>query len=93
MLFLSAIVGLPLSVSALAQTSSQQPNPGGVSQQFNSGANHIGRGAAEIGEGIKQGAILTWQALRDGANAIANRFSGNGAASDHGQNQSTQQQR
>jgi hypothetical protein len=90
-LFLAVIAGLLLTASALAQSSSNQPSPGGVGQQFNSGANRVGQGAAEIGEGIKQGAIMTWQALRDGANAVADRFSGDRAASGPDRNQSAQQ--
>jgi hypothetical protein len=95
MLFFAVIAGLPLAASAPAQSPpnqpANQPSPGGVAQQFNSGANHVGHGAAEIGEGIKQGAIMIWQSLRDGANAVAGRFSGAQADSGHDRGQSAQQ--
>jgi hypothetical protein len=70
---------------------SGQPSPGGVSEQFNSGANRVGHGAAEIGQGIKQGAIMVWQSLRDGANAVAARFNGTQANSDHDRGQQSTQ--
>ncbi|HTU55666.1 MAG TPA: hypothetical protein VMF62_17015 [Acetobacteraceae bacterium] len=100
-LFFSLIVGLPLAASAPAQSPpnqpanqpasqpapSSQPSQGGVAQQFNSGANQVGHGAADIGEGIKQGAIMVWQSLRDGANAVAARFNGAEANSGHDRGQ------
>ena len=103
LLFFSMILGLPLAASAPAQSPptqppgqpaqspqsqpASQPSPGGVSEQFNSGVNHVGHGAAEIGQGIKQGAIMVWQSLRDGANAVAARFEGTQANSGHDRGQ------
>jgi len=89
-LFVAAITGLPLVAPALAQSSSEQPNSGSVAQQFNSGANRVGQGAVQIGDGIKDGAIMTWQAFRDGANAFAGRFSGDRASAAYESNSSAQ---
>jgi hypothetical protein len=83
MLFIAATAGLALATSALAQSRPSDPTPAGAAQQFESGADHLGRGAADIGEGIKQGAIVTWRALRDGAAEVASRFNGDRAASAH----------
>jgi hypothetical protein len=48
---------------------------------FNSGIQQIGAGAEKIGEGIKKGAIQTWEALKAGASAAAAKFNGAGASS------------
>jgi hypothetical protein len=80
-LLLAAAAGLALANPAPAQTRPIGPTPGDAARQFKSGADHLGRGAADIGEGLKQGAIVTWLALRDGAAAIASRFNGDRAAS------------
>jgi len=89
-LFFAVIAGLPLVAPALAQSSSEHPSSGSVAQQFNSGANRVGEGAAQIGNGIKDGAIMTWQAFRDGANAFAGRFSGDRATATYDSNSSAQ---
>ncbi len=60
----------------MAQTSSNQTSSGGVAQQFKSGADRVGEGAAQIGEGIKQGAIMTWDAIKAAAAAAAAKFDG-----------------
>ncbi len=83
MLLFAAAAGLALANSAPAQSRPSDPTPEGAAQQFKSGADRLGRGAADIGEGIKQGAIVTWQALRHGATAIASRFNGDRADSTH----------
>ena len=76
-IFLFAVIaGLPAVAPAFAQSSPEHANSGNVAQQFNAGANRVGQGAAQIGNGIKDGAIMTWQAFRDGANAFAGRFRG-----------------
>jgi hypothetical protein len=62
--------------TAIAQTSNTQPTSSGVTQQFKSGADQVGQGAAQIGEGIKQGAIMTWEAIKSGAAAAAAKFNG-----------------
>jgi hypothetical protein len=73
---------------ALAQTSPDQPNANGVSNQFQSGARNVGSGFAQVGQGIKQGAILTWHAIVDGVTTTASHFNGtNGPA---GQNHPSQ---
>ncbi len=75
-LFAAAVVNLYLAEPALAQTESNQPTSGNVAQDFKTGANHVGNGAVQIGQGIKQGAILTWEAIKDGATTTASKFSG-----------------
>ena len=62
--------------SAIAQTSAKQPTSSSVAQQFKSGADRVGEGAAQIGAGIKQGAIMTWEAIKSGAAAAAAKFNG-----------------
>lgn len=72
---------------AAAQTSTSTPagtntpTGNGVSQQFKSGADRVGEGAAQIGEGIKQGAIMTWEAIKAGTAAAAAKFSGSQSSS------------
>jgi len=65
-----------------AQTSDQsgQPSSGCVADQINSGARRIGEGAERIGEGIKQGAIQTWEAVKAGVSAAANKLPGGKSA-------------
>ena len=63
---------------AVAQTSGSPPTSGDVAQQFKSGADRVGEGATQIGEGIKQGAIMTWEAIKAGASAATAKFAGNG---------------
>jgi hypothetical protein len=76
-----AIVGsLYLTGAASAQTSSNQPNASGVANQFESGANHIGIGFVQVGQGIKHGAILTWDAIVDGVSTTATHFNGTNEA-------------
>ncbi len=83
MLLFAATAGLAMATAAPAQSRPNDPTAAGAAQQFKSGADHLGRGAADIGEGIKQGAIVTWQALRDRAAEIATRFNGDRAAPTH----------
>lgn len=59
---------------AFAQGSKDHPTSNDVSQQFKSGADRVGDGAAQIGEGIKQGAILTWEAIKSGFNSATATF-------------------
>jgi hypothetical protein len=53
-----------------------QTDQGSVSDQFKNGAQSIGQGATSIGEGIKQGAIQTWDAVKAGAQAAGDKFNG-----------------
>jgi len=62
-----------------AQTSA--PTGSGVAQQFQSGADRVGEGAAQIGEGIKQGAIMTWEAIKAGTAAATAKFNGSQGSS------------
>ena len=79
-LLVVAIASL-LVAPARAQTPSNQPTSSGVAQQFKSGADRVGEGAAQIGEGIKEGAIVTWEAIKAGAVAVAAKFNGNQSSS------------
>lgn len=79
---LAAIVAPMLASPALGQ-SSDKPDSGGVSRQFSSGADRVAEGATQIGQGIKQGAILTWHAIKDGFNTFADRIGGNQADRSH----------
>ena len=74
---------------AVAQTSASQPTSSGVAQQFKSGADRIGDGAAQIGEGIKEGAIMTWEAIKTGTAAASAKFSGSQGSSTAKQGSST----
>jgi len=73
---LLAMVTPWLSGVAFAQSSMSQPDASQLTQQVKSGANRVGNGFVQMGEGIKQGAIMTWQAVQDGAAAAAARFNG-----------------
>lgn len=66
---------------SFAQTSNSQSTSSGVSQQFKSGADRVGEGAAQIGEGIKEGAIMTWEAIKAGTAAAAAKFNGSQGSS------------
>lgn len=57
------------------------PAGSGVAQQFKSGTDRVGEGAAQIGEGIKQGAIMTWEAIKAGAAAAEAKFNGSQSSS------------
>ncbi|MDE8346022.1 MAG: hypothetical protein POH28_07610 [Acidocella sp.] len=81
---LAAVSFICLDGVAWAQTANR-PDPGDVAQQFKSGAGRIGSGAEQLGVGIKQGAILTWQAVEDGATAVAARFKNGDKAGQPGQ--------
>jgi hypothetical protein len=92
-----------LVAPSIAQTSAQTPSnqtsstnqtsSSGVGQQFKSGADRVGEGAAQIGEGIKQGAIMTWDAIKAAAAAAAAKFNGSQSSStpSEGPTPSTQQ--
>ena len=60
-----------------AQTPPYQPSPSDVSNQFKSGANHLGNGFSQVGQGIKQGAILTWDSIVDGVSTTKSHLEGN----------------
>jgi len=53
---------------------------GDVADQVKAGAQRIGEGAERIGEGIKQGAIQTWEAVKAGATAAADKLHGGKSA-------------
>ena len=66
-----------------AQTSDKPATTGDTAGQFKAGAQRIGEGAEKIGEGIKQGAIQTWDAVKAGASAAADKFQGSGSTPKH----------
>lgn len=66
---------------SFAQTSNSPPTSSGVAQQFKSGADRVGEGATQIGEGIKEGAMMTWEAIKAGTAAMAAKFNGSQGAS------------
>jgi hypothetical protein len=78
MIVLAAWSGAPS-----AQTSDKPATSGDTADQFKSGAQRIGEGAEKIGEGIKQGAIQTWDAVKAGASAAADKFQGSGSPPKH----------
>jgi hypothetical protein len=94
-LFVGVVAGVLVAGMgpSTAQTSSNHPNSSGVAQQFKSGADRVGEGATQIGEGIKQGAIMTWEAIKAGASAAAAKFNGGHSAptTNKGAAQSNQQ--
>lgn len=69
-----------------AQTTNAKPTSDKVADQFKSGADRVGAGAAQIGEGIKDGAIMTWQAIKAGAVAATAQFNGGQHASTESKN-------
>ncbi|MGH7051159.1 MAG: hypothetical protein ACREFV_01415 [Acetobacteraceae bacterium] len=70
------VIASLMATPSFAQAPSNQPTSSGVAQQFKAGANRVGEGAAQIGEGIKGGALMTWEAIRAGAAAVAAKFNG-----------------
>lgn len=70
--------------SSVAQAGTGTPTSNGVAHQFKSGAERVGEGATQIGEGIKNGAIVTWEAMKAGAAAVGAKFNGS-----HGSRTST----
>jgi hypothetical protein len=61
-------------VAVGAGTAFAQSDQGSISDQFKNGAQSIGQGASSIGEGIKQGAVKTWDAVKTGAQAASDKF-------------------
>jgi hypothetical protein len=53
---------------------------GGAADQLKAGAQRIGEGAERIGDGIKQGAVQTWEAVKAGAAAAADKLHGGKSA-------------
>lgn len=61
---------------AQATRESSSANAGSVSQQFSRGADHVSKGATQIGQGIANGAEMTWDAMKAGANAFSKKITG-----------------
>jgi len=70
----ASVVNVLLTGAVAAQTPSNQPSINDVGKQFKNGANQVGNGAEHIGQGVKQAAIVTWEAIKDGATSFAARF-------------------
>ena len=51
-----------------------EPSSDSISEQFKAGLQQIGDGAQHVGEGIKQGAIQAWEAVKAGASAASEKF-------------------
>jgi hypothetical protein len=54
-------------------TSASSSDPG---DQFKSAGQHIGTAARQIGQGVKDGAVRTWEAVKAGANAAGQKLQG-----------------
>ncbi len=88
------VAGIVLVALIVLATGSEAPNAqtsdksgqkdgsssGGAADQVKAGAQRIGEGAERIGEGIKQGAIQTWEAVKAGASAAADKLHGGKSA-------------
>lgn len=73
------------SLPAMAQSnhgSTQGAAQPDAADQFKSAGQHIGQGAQHLGEGIKQGAIQFWNAVKAGAETVGNKLSGHSSAPD-----------
>lgn len=71
-----AIVAIALATPSWAQTGGRQERQSGSSmdsagEQLKAGAHRIGEGAVSLGNGVKQGAVAVWDAIRSGASAAA----------------------
>jgi hypothetical protein len=58
-------------------TSAPSSGPG---DQFKAAGQNIGSAARQIGEGVKEGAVRTWDAVKAGADAAGQKLSGDGAS-------------
>jgi len=58
-------------------TSAPSSGPG---DQFKAAGQNIGSAARQIGEGVKEGAVRTWDAVIAGADAAGQKLSGDGAS-------------
>ena len=72
--FLLAVTG-----TTLAETNGDTTSAS-AGDQFKSAGQNIGAAAQKIGQGIKQGAIQTWDAVRAGASAAADKLNGHSPA-------------
>ena len=73
---LAMIVG---SVPAMGQSKQGSAQPD-AADQFKAAGQHISEGAQAIGQGIRQGAIQFWGAVKAGASATADKLNGRPAA-------------
>jgi hypothetical protein len=81
----SALVGLllltaaPLALADDGGTAPPTATSSGPSDQFKAAGQNIGTAARQIGEGVKEGAVRTWDAVKAGANAAGEKLSGDSA--------------
>jgi hypothetical protein len=76
---LAVVVALAATAPCNAEPAQKKTDE--ISETLKSGAQQIGDGAQRIGEGIKDGAIYVWEALKAGASATSAKLSGNDTAS------------
>lgn len=72
---LGAVFFLAVTGTALAETNGDATSAS-AGDQFKSAGQNIGAAAQKIGQGIKQGAIQTWEAVKAGTSAAADKFNG-----------------
>jgi predicted small secreted protein len=71
------VVAANVSLAGIASAQqSGQPDLKMVGQQIKSGADRVSNGAQQIGEGVRLSAIMTWNAVRQGAASFAAVFKG-----------------
>lgn len=80
--FVVFTAGMVIASCQTNPSSAQNDLPG---DQIKTGAQHIGEGASRIGEGIKQGAVQTWDAVKSGAETAADKLKGHPAAASQSQ--------
>jgi hypothetical protein len=75
------IAFLLLSAAPLAQADDGGSPPSTAASsdpgdQFKAAGEHISAAAKQIGEGVKEGAVRTWNAVKAGANAAGQKLNG-----------------
>jgi hypothetical protein len=78
------LVALLLSAAPLAwaDESGASPSTAPISDpgdQFKAAGQNIGTAARQVGEGVKEGAVRTWDAVKAGADAAGQKLSGDSA--------------
>jgi hypothetical protein len=79
LLFAAAPLALADDSGAAPSTSTASASSGDPGDQFKSAGQHIGTAARQIGQGVKEGAVRTWDAVKAGANAAGQKLSGDRA--------------
>jgi hypothetical protein len=73
------LAAAPLALADDGGTAPPTAASSGPGDQFKAAGQHIGTAARQIGEGVKEGAIRTWDAVKAGANAAGEKLSGDSA--------------